>query len=197
MGKCDRTKEAVWKGWKTWDDKSTWSQLWWMWFCEAIPNLVYLLLCSYIYHSSQLQINAYEEHNFNAFCRKKKMWEIIIPDSMDTLANITVILSVLLCTYMLFGYQLTVLAAQYHYINKWCFDDSQMENLCKFDWNFYNSDTQTWQFPDLADHGHEYAAKHFMPFLVPFVQVQAIFCVCFICMHILFIVGALITRRTV
>ena len=197
MGKCDRTQKAVWKGWTTWDDKSTWSKLLWMWFWSTIPNLVYLLLCSYIYHSSHLQINAYEEDNFNAFCRNKIIWKAIVPASMDLLANIVVILSVLLCAYMLFGYQLTVMAANYHYINKLCFDDSQMENLCKFDWNFYNSDTQTWQFPDLADHGHEYAANHFMPFLVPFTQLQAIICVFIICMHILFIGGALITRRTV
>ena len=90
------------------------------------------------------------------------------------------------------GWELKVLAAQYYYVNKLCFDASQMDKLCKFDFKLFNPDTKTW-----LDHGHDDAAKHFMPFLVPFVQVQAIICVCIICMHILFIGGAVITRRTV
>ena len=91
---------------------------------------------------------------------------------------------------MLAGWELTFLAAQYHYINKVCFDASQMDKLCKPKWNPLTGD---W----LPDYGHEYAANHFMPFLVPFTQLQAIICVFIICMHILFIGGAVITRRTV
>ena len=107
--------------------------------------------------------------------------------------NIWMVLVVLACAYMLVGTKLTFLAANYHYINKWCFDASQLDKLCKFESKFWNPDTKTW-FPD---YGHTRAANGFTPFLVPFAHLQAIICVFIMCMHILFIVGAVITRRKV
>ena len=160
-----------------------------------IPDFCYILLVSFIYNSSVLQIRAFEKPVFDGFCQDYFLTPSWYTDNWSWCCNIFWFASVLLCIGWFVGPTLASLATSIPLINKLCFDKSQLRLLCKFDSRLARGGAARTQ--ELVELGHEYARQTFMPFGVPFVQVQAIICVCIICMHILFIAGSLLTRRNV
>ena len=192
MRVCDRTMKAVWRGY--WEDLPQKMRQRFVNFA-FIPDLCYILLVSFIYNSSVLQIQAFEKPVFDGFCQDYFLTPSWYTDSLSWCVNIFYFASVLFGIGYFFGSTLASLATSIPLINKLCFDKSQLRLLCKFDSRFARGGAARTQ--ELVELGHEYARQTFMPFGVPFVQVQAIICVCIICMHILFIAGSLLTRRNV